>query len=456
MTGPMPDTAQPDSRLETLVQVEKVRKKFCRSLDASLRYGLRDVACELLGRDRKPDHLRAGEYWAVKDVSFSIRRGEGLALIGRNGAGKSTLLRLIGGRLKLDGGWIRTRGRIASITEVGTGFDPTQTGLENIFNAAAVLGISVRQTRRLIDEVIDFAELREFIDTPVQSYSTGMKARLGFAVAAQVRPDILLVDEALAVGDVAFRRKCLNHMSDYLRRGGSLVVVSHDLYSMQCVSSRCLVLERGSLVFDGAVEKGIGLLFELLKDRPASVVGLPASVPGEPSPRGSVDGEDGPSLAVAGEAVPGRGDPARSVPIRIDGLRIEPLEGTALRTGHPARVTVAYTADAFLEPVTWAFTLCTADQLIRIGTGFRDRALRGVRIPAGSGTLTCVMPRLPLRPGRYALKAAIVSAETGILLALRGWEDVPCMFEVASLASYTDSIHALAGDLVEVAVEWED
>jgi lipopolysaccharide transport system ATP-binding protein len=193
---------------EVLVKVEGVSKKFCRDLKRSLWYGVKDISSELFGA-KKNGQLRPKEFWAVDDVSFELRRGECLGLIGHNGAGKSTLLKMLNGLIKPDKGTITMHGRIGALIELGSGFNPILTGRENIYNNGSVLGFSRKEIDAKFDSIVEFAELSEFIDTPVQNYSSGMKVRLGFAVAAQMEPDVLLIDEVLAVGDIGFSFKCL-------------------------------------------------------------------------------------------------------------------------------------------------------------------------------------------------------------------------------------------------------
>ena len=189
---------------DVLVKVEGVSKKFCRNLKRSLWYGVKDISSELFG-STKNSQLRPKEFWAVDDVSFELKRGECLGLIGHNGAGKSTLLKMLNGLIKPDKGKITMKGRIGALIELGAGFNPILTGRENIYNNGAVLGFSKKEIDAKFDAIIEFAEIDDFIDTPVQNYSSGMKVRLGFAVAAQMEPDVLIIDEVLAVGDVGFR-----------------------------------------------------------------------------------------------------------------------------------------------------------------------------------------------------------------------------------------------------------
>lgn len=243
---------------KVLVNVEGVSKKFCRDLKRSLWYGVQDIAGEFLGRNSRSPHLRPKEFWALRDISFELKRGESLGLMGSNGAGKSTLLKLLNGLIKPDEGRITVHGRMGALIELGAGFNPILTGRENIYVNAAVLGISKQRVNRVIDSIIDFAELDEFIDAPVQSYSSGMRVRLGFAVAAQMKPDILVVDEVLAVGDSYFRRKCIDYMQELFRSGDTAVIlVSHNLRNIEQVCDRAIYLERGRVVAQGQTDQTI-------------------------------------------------------------------------------------------------------------------------------------------------------------------------------------------------------
>lgn len=236
---------------DTLVKVDNLSKKFCRDLKRSLWYGLKDLGDELLGRSHSSDgRLRKDEFWAVKDISFRLHRGECLGLIGKNGAGKSTLLKMLNGLIIPSEGRIELKGRVGALIELGAGFNPILTGRENIYVNGAVLGLSTKEIRRKFDEIVDFAEMEEFLDTPVQNYSSGMRVRLGFAVASHMDPDILLIDEVLAVGDVGFRAKCFNTINNMIERT-AVILVTHSMPKASRVCSDILVMDRGVNVFNG-------------------------------------------------------------------------------------------------------------------------------------------------------------------------------------------------------------
>ncbi len=197
------------------------------------------------------------EFWALRDVSFSIPPGEVTGLIGRNGAGKSTLLKLLSRITQQTAGEIILRGRISSLLEVGTGFHPDLTGRENVFLNGAILGMSKAEIRRKFDEIVAFAEIERFIDTPVKRYSSGMYVRLAFAVAAYLEPEVLVIDEVLAVGDTAFQQRCIARMLHLVRQGRSMLIVSHNMGVIRQLAPRTLVLQNGSVVFYGDTNEAI-------------------------------------------------------------------------------------------------------------------------------------------------------------------------------------------------------
>ncbi|MFN2499556.1 MAG: polysaccharide ABC transporter ATP-binding protein [Pyrinomonadaceae bacterium] len=233
------------------LSVENISKKFCRNLKRSMVYGLQDIATELVGGRRKSDRLRAGEFWALDGVSFQLERGEALGLVGPNGAGKSTLLRIVSGLIKPDVGTARVRGRVAPLIALGAGFNPILTGRENISVNMSILGLSRKEIDARFDEVVAFAEIGDALDAPVQTYSSGMAARLGFACAVHTAPDVLLVDEVLAVGDLKFRMKCFRHMAKLLERGTCFILVSHNPHAIMTVCRKAVYLSGGKLVAAG-------------------------------------------------------------------------------------------------------------------------------------------------------------------------------------------------------------
>lgn len=246
---------------EVLIKVENVSKKFCKDLNLGLLYGLQDLGTNFLGSN-KVRNLRKKEFWAVNDISFEVKRGECVGLLGHNGAGKSTLLKVLTGLISPDRGTITMKGRINALIELTAGFNPILTGRENIYNNGAVLGLSQKEIDSKLDEIIAFSELEEFIDTPVQYYSSGMKVRLGFSVAAFTEPDVLILDEVLAVGDAGFRAKSFNKMKEIMSNA-AVIFVSHSMAQVARICSDVIFMRHGVCHYKGKnIHKGIELYYE--------------------------------------------------------------------------------------------------------------------------------------------------------------------------------------------------
>ena len=252
---------------DTVIRVESLSKKYIIGHQRQEGYiSLRDVisnGAKSLGHKLwKPSKEKivdptVEEFWALKDVSFEIQQGDRVGIIGRNGAGKSTLLKILSRITEPTTGRISIKGRVASLLEVGTGFHPELTGRENIYLNGAILGMSKVEIKKKFDEIVAFAEVEKFLDTPVKRYSSGMYVRLAFAVAAHLEPEILIVDEVLAVGDAAFQKKCLGKMEDVAKEGRTVLFVSHNVGAIRSLCQRGIVLDRGRITVNEAIDKAI-------------------------------------------------------------------------------------------------------------------------------------------------------------------------------------------------------
>jgi lipopolysaccharide transport system ATP-binding protein len=316
--------------------------------------------------------------WALKDVCFDVRPGEVIGIIGRNGAGKSTLLKILSQITEPTRGQVRRRGRLGSLLEVGTGFHPELTGRENIFLNGAILGMSRREIQRRFDDIVAFSEISKFLDTPVKRYSSGMYVRLAFAVAAHLEPEILVVDEVLAVGDVQFQRKCLGKMQDVGRQGRTILFVSHNLAALQALCRRGIVLHQGALVADGPVAESVALYLQSLETLATTDLAARTDRRG--------------------------GGQARLVQVEI-GSGGGNQEGGLLAVG--SRADFTFHADRLLPGLTCAFKVL--DQYgypvtkFNSALGSLDDALRPDREPV----FVCTVDELLLAPGRYRLDVVL-------------------------------------------------
>jgi lipopolysaccharide transport system ATP-binding protein len=245
--------SDPAIRIENLGKkyiIDRQQQQQYATLRDTIVSGVRNLFKPVVDRQLKPNNTsHQEEFWALKDVSFEINQGDRVGIIGRNGAGKSTLLKILSRITEPTCGSIRIKGKVASLLEVGTGFHPELTGRENIFLNGAILGMNKIEIARKFDEIVDFAEVEKFLDTPVKRYSSGMYVRLAFAVAAHLEPEILIVDEVLAVGDIQFQKKCLGKMQDVsTNECRTVIFVSHNSDAIQRLCSQCMVLERGRLI----------------------------------------------------------------------------------------------------------------------------------------------------------------------------------------------------------------
>lgn len=251
--------------MSTVIKAENLGKKFIISHEERERYtALRDVIARktkrLFTRHSSPftSHSSKEEFWALKDINFEVQQGDRIGIIGRNGAGKSTLLKILSRITEPTTGSVKIKGRVASLLEVGTGFHPELTGAENIYLNGAILGMSRAEVKKKFDEIVYFAEVEKFLDTPVKRYSSGMYVRLAFAVAAHLEPEILVVDEVLAVGDAEFQRKCLGKMEDVSKNEGRTVLfVSHNMAAVRSLCTNGLLLKHGRIDFVGDINKVI-------------------------------------------------------------------------------------------------------------------------------------------------------------------------------------------------------
>lgn len=239
---------------DIILSVQGVSKKFCRDLKRSLFYGVQDIATELVGLGGESKKLRTKEFWALRDVSFELHRGQALGLLGANGSGKTTLLRILSGLIRPDTGSVEVKGRLAPLIALGTGFNPILTGRENVYVNMSILGLSKKEIDQRFEDVVDFAEIGYAINAPVQSYSSGMAARLGFACAVHIEPDILLIDEVLAVGDIKFRMKCYRRLAKLRENGTTFILVSHNPPAILNVCQSAIYLSMGQLVATGEID----------------------------------------------------------------------------------------------------------------------------------------------------------------------------------------------------------
>jgi len=268
---------------DVAIKVENVSKKYCKSLKRSMIYGVRDITKNVFGMSSNSYLLRKEEFWAVDDVSFEVKKGETLGIIGPNGAGKTTILKMLNGIFWPDKGKITIKGKVGALIAVGAGFHPMLSGRENIYLNAAILGMSREEVDEKFDSIVEFADIGDFLDTPVKFYSSGMFVRLGFSVAIHCEPDVLLVDEVLSVGDSVFRNKCYRKMDEIKRKKDvAIVFVSHNLLTVDKFCDKGIFLNKGKIKSYGGIHKVIhdyqSIINQLL-DKQKSMRGVIPGIP---------------------------------------------------------------------------------------------------------------------------------------------------------------------------------
>jgi ABC-type polysaccharide/polyol phosphate transport system ATPase subunit len=362
----------------TAIRFEDVSKRY---RVGSGRVGLREaipaLAKRVIGRG---GHQNSGEFiWALKGVSFKVEQGETLGFIGRNGAGKTTVLKLLSSITKPTSGGVQVNGRTSALIELGAGFHPDLTGRENIYLNASILGLTKSEVDERLDEIVAFAELQRFIDTPVKRYSSGMYARLGFSVAAHVDPDVLLVDEVLSVGDIIFQQKCLNRIQEFQAAGKSIVFVSHNLVSVQKTCTRVIWLDKGQIAGEGDPQKVVSdYVYHQMETKTDTTHSESAEIP---------------LRYGTGEA-------------EIERVRI--LDGSgqvrdSFEPGADVVVQIDYHALSKVEPVNFLVIITDNEGVKLTGTDFDKGSFDQLASINGRGSVRCRFKKLPLRPGVYSL-----------------------------------------------------
>jgi len=370
-----------DAAIEVRGLSKKYRLGGLRSIDREFREMIADTARGLLRRIRHPRPKPADEFWALRDVSFEVRQGEVLGVIGRNGAGKSTLLKILSRITDPTEGHAILDGRVGSLLEVGTGFHPELTGRENIYLSGVTLGMRKKEIDAKFDEIVAFSEIEKFLDTPVKRYSSGMYVRLAFAVAAHLEPEILLIDEVLAVGDAGFQKKCLGKMNDVAGSGRTILFVSHNMAAISSLCDQAILIDGGRLVQHGPSSEVVRSYFESMEDR------------------SRIDLAD-------------RTDRGGDGSMRVTGLRIiETSSGRALQrvqSGQDVTFEVSYDSSSS-QPlrsvnIELAFFASSGEFMMALNSRMSSSAFDDL---PPRGNVYCRVERFPLMFGSFAVKTSV-------------------------------------------------
>lgn len=404
---------------DTVIKVDRVSKKFCRGLQKSMTYGLMDIASNLCGLRSNSERLRPDEFWALKDISFEVKRGEAFALVGANGAGKTTLLKMLNGIFWPDEGKISITGRIGPLIAVGAGFHPLLSGRENIYINAAILGIGKKEIEKKFDAIVDFADIGEFLDTPVKNYSSGMYVRLGFAVAVHCEPDILLIDEILSVGDMNFQSKCMERMQQFINGGKTIIYISHNLNSITSMCQRAVLLSDSRIIKEGDAR---------------SVV--------DTYRKNVIHG----TRSLADGIRHGSGD------VEITQVEFLDRTGTPKQTfvrGEYFQIKISYLAHKHVSDPQFLIKFFSDNRVLISEPSSRNHALKLERLQ-GKGEVTYTIGSLPFNSGRYPLAVSILDS-TGVMT----YDAHEHLHEFIVEKSTENPIIPLCGGLVYVPGDWK-
>jgi ABC-2 type transport system ATP-binding protein len=399
---------------EFSVDVRDVSKRF------RLAHGKYNSLKErVIHRGRTPHE----DFWALKNVSLEVKEGETVGILGRNGSGKSTLLKCICGILQPTSGEVAVRGKLAGLLELGAGFQQDLTGRENIYLNGSLLGMTKREIDKVFDAIVDFSELEEFIDNAVKFYSSGMYVRLGFAVAVNVDPDILVIDEVLSVGDERFQRKCIDRIKRFQREGRTILFVTHSPDQVRTICDRAVVLSHGVLVGEGLPGEVVrifreGLMEEAAGVAPPEMSAVPATEASEPVTITTPDSER---------------------PVRLTEITqsyAADAERPYLRTGEALTVNVGFHANIASEDVLFSIELRNEDDkvLMRTDTGILGNTFG---VPAGPGTVQIQLKDLPMLDGDFTYSIGI-QGRGGVLY---DWRDEAGAFQVMNSGKTTGMIY---------------
>ncbi len=361
---------------QAVIQVEQLSKRYRLGQTQTLRQRLMSMVVPSC-RDAKV-HNQSQDFWALRDVSFRVEPGKVLGVVGHNGAGKSTLLKLLSRITDPTSGTATIHGRVASLLEVGTGFHPELTGRENIFLNGAILGLKRSEIKKHFDRIVDFAEVDRFLDTPVKRYSSGMYVRLAFAIAAHLEPEVLIVDEVLAVGDAAFQRKCLGKMSDVAQSGRTVIFVSHNMAAVRNLCHEAILLDSGRVAHAGDTPEVIDAYLNQLFASTAS--------------NGEVNWEDN-------SGAPG------SEEVRLLSVRVTDPAGQrrgVFDLSEPVQVELTYRVRKPVDDMRWVIKVMCDDGTIALAT--TDHTQRAARTEPGVFRSICTIPERLLNVGRYTLR----------------------------------------------------
>jgi lipopolysaccharide transport system ATP-binding protein len=439
---------------EILLETIGLSKRFCRRPELAMRYAIMDMLREIRGLPPE-EKLRPGEFWALRNVDLHLERGEVLGVVGHNGAGKSTLINLIAGLMRPTSGSIRLYTNRVALMDGSGGLNMLETGRENIAAQLALHGCRAEHITEETYAAIAFAELGEFINAAVGTYSVGMRLRLAFSIYTRLRPDLFIVDEALSGGDLRFRQRFQNYLRSYLDMGGSILFCSHELFQVQTLCKRSMLLDSGCMKMYGDTLDVLKEYQEIMTSSPEPSIFEPTAMTEQQiadedeleamgaRQRGGAAGALG-SQSRAGEA---------GMPM-VESLTIRPLSGNAIFPGDPVMLEVVLNSEQAFEQVIWGLEIGRGEveSITSMVGGYGEHHYA---IKAGRNVFRARIERFPLAPSTYELRTGVFELTTGAILVWHGFENAPVRFEIANPGDRATNMMVYRRNIVCLPVDWE-
>ncbi|MEH1908556.1 MAG: ATP-binding cassette domain-containing protein [Nostoc sp.] len=397
-----------------LFETRQLSKRFCRDPKLALRYTIQDISWEFRRKSAGENFLRQGEFWSVYDVNLQLKAGEVLGLIGANGAGKSTLINLIMGILRPTVGEVIWHTNQVVMMDNQSGLNAVQTGRENIYNKLSMYGVSEQKIKKNIHEVIDYSGIQTFIDAPVGTYSVGMRLRLAFSIYTQLQPDVFIIDEALGGGDIRFQQKFQTYLRDYIKQGGAILLVSHEMFQIQSLCHRVVLLNQGQVLDTGKPDEIIHAYNELMEIEENSSSPVPLTIETEQS-----------SESTNENLIPKE----KFSSVEIEQVQVIALDGEEITPGSKVQFRIICNSQIDNCPILIGCSLGQGE-LFPMAIMSGKHGENYYQLKRGRNEFCFLVHQLPLLPGKYQIRVTIVENSSYDIIGRKGYEQTPYSFEV--------------------------
>lgn len=419
-----------------LLETQHLSKRFCRNSSLALRYTTQDIFWEFRRKSEGENRLRQGEFWSVYDVNLQLRSGEVLGLIGANGAGKSTLINLIAGILRPTLGQVIWHTDRVITIDNQSGLNGVQTGRENIYNKLSMHGISEDRIDKNVNAIIDYSGIQTFIDAPVGTYSTGMRLRLAFSIYTQLQPDVFIIDEALGGGDIRFQQKFKGFLREYIKKGGSILLVSHEMYQIQSLCQRVILFDRGQVYDTGEPDRIIHVYNELMDANESN-----------PDPAATNETD---LRAIDEDLIIGE----KFGLVKIETVEVFAIDGKEIIPGSKVEFRIICNSQIDNYPAIINLSL-GRDELFPMAMMSGKYGNDYYQLKIGKNEFSCFVDRLPLLPGKYQIKVTILENGNYDILGMKGYQDESVIFEVQGYNDLEINFSRNQKCLLHIPIEWK-